>query len=502
MDGVTMDGEQSRFTLPVDSEHKATVFPIFSVAKPHMRAFHLSWLQFFSCSVSSFAGPPLLPIIRDNLNLTATSIGNAGIAAVSGAVFARLAMGAACDLVGPRVASAWITFLTAPAVYCSSMADSAISFLLVRFFTGFSLATFVSTQFWMTSMFSPPIVGRANGLASGWGDIGGGATQVIMPLVYALIVRFGVTNFTAWRIAFFIPAILQTMTAYAVMIFGQDTPDGDFLGLQKSGKKHKDNFSKVFFHGIRNNRAWLTALCYGFCFGVVLTMNNMISQYFYDRFDLKLHNAGIIAASFGLMNIFARPGGGVLSDMLGRRLGMRGRLWGWWIFQTLGGVLCILLGRAGSLGASVALMLLLSIFIQASCGLTFGVVPFVSRRAMGVISGITGSGGNIGAVLIQVIFFKGSKFSTEVGITYMGIMVIVCTLPIALIYFPQWGGMIRGPKLNYTERDYYLSEWTEEEQQQGFHKASMKFAENSMSERSRKIDSVPSPAEMATPTHV
>ncbi|GMH20728.1 hypothetical protein Nepgr_022570 [Nepenthes gracilis] len=502
MDGVTMDREQGRFALPVDSEHKATVFPIFSVAKPHMRAFHLSWLQFFSCFVSSFAAAPLLPIIRDNLNLTATSIGDAGIAAVSGAVFARLAMGAACDLVGPRVASAWITLLTAPAVYCSSIADSAMSFLLVRFFTGFSLATFVSTQFWMTSMFSPPIVGRANGLASGWGDLGGGATQLIMPLVYDLIIRFGVTNFTAWRMAFFIPAILQTMTTYAVMIFGQDTPDGNFRGLQKSGRKHRDKFSKVFFHGIRNHRAWLTALCYGYSFGVVLTMNNVISQFFYDRFDLKLYNAGVIAASFGLTNIFARPGGGVLSDILGRRFGMRGRLWGWWIFQTLGGVLCIFLGRAGSLGASVAMMLLLSIFVQASCGLTFGVVPFVSRRAMGVISGITGGGGNIGAVLIQVIFFKGSKFSTEVGITYMGIMVIVCTLPIALIYFPQWGGMIRGPKPNYTEEDYYLSEWSEEEQQQGFHETSMKFAENSRSERSRKIDSISSPTEIATATHV
>ncbi|GMH20734.1 hypothetical protein Nepgr_022576 [Nepenthes gracilis] len=93
-----------------------------------------------------------------------------------------------------------------------------------------------------------------------------------------------------------------------------------------------------------------------------------------------------------------------------------------------------------------------------------------------------GGGGNIGAVLIQVIFFKGSKFSTEMGITYMGMMAIVCTLPIALIYFPQWGGMIRGPKPNYTEQDYYLSEWTEEEQQQGFHETSMKFAENSKRE--------------------
>ncbi|GMH26097.1 hypothetical protein Nepgr_027940 [Nepenthes gracilis] len=499
MDGViTMEGER-KFTLPVDSEHKATVLPILSAAKPHMLAFHLSWIQFFSCFVSSFAAPPLLPVIRDNLNLTATDIGNAGIASVSGAVFARVAMGTACDLFGPRLASATITLLTAPAVYCSAITDSAVSFLLVRFFTGFSLATFVSTQFWMSSMFSPPVVGRANGIAAGWGNLGGGATQLIMPLVYDLIVRIGATSFTAWRIAFFIPAFFQTMAAFAVMVFGQDMPDGNFQRLEKSGDKPRDNFLKVIYHGIRNYRGWITALCYGYSFGVELTIDNIIAQYFYDRFDLKLHTAGIIAASFGLANIFSRPSGGVLSDILGKRFGIRGRLWGWWVFQTTGGVLCIALGVVGSLGASVAVMIVFSVFVQASCGLTFGIVPFVSHRSLGVISGMSGAGGNVGAVLTQVIFFNGSRYSTELGITYMGIMIIACTLPICLIYFPQWGGMFCGPQPNYTEDDYYLSEWSEEEQRKGLHEASMKFAGNSKRGGTRKVDSATSPAAAPTP---
>ncbi|KAG6553151.1 hypothetical protein Mapa_005210 [Marchantia paleacea] len=63
------------------------------------------------------------------------------------------------------------------------------------------------------------------------------------------------------------------------------------------------------------------------------------------------------------MNIFARPAGGIVSDLMARSFGMRGRLWALLIFQTIGGILCIILGITHQLTSSIVVMLIFSIFV-------------------------------------------------------------------------------------------------------------------------------------------
>jgi NNP family nitrate/nitrite transporter-like MFS transporter len=224
---------------------------------------------------------------------------------------------------------------------------------------------------------------------------------------------------------------------------------------------------------------------YGFCFGVELTMNNIVAGYLYDQFDLDLVTAGIIASCYGLMNLFARSIGGIVSDKMSVAFGMRGRLWTLWIVQTTEGILCILMALAkDSLGLTIMFMIFFSICVQASEGASYGIVPFLTRRALGVASGYIGAGGNAGSTLIMALFFTSSSIETYEGIMYMGFAIICFTILVIPVHFPMWGSMFLPGDPSCSEEDYYIRrEFTESEIKEGLAAPVQKFCDNSHQER-------------------
>ena len=90
-----------------------------------------------------------------------------------------------CDRIGPRRAYTWLLILGSLPVMGVGLAHDYTTFLLFRLAIGAIGASFVITQYHTSVMFAPNIVGTANAAAAGWGNLGGGVTQMVMPLLFA-----------------------------------------------------------------------------------------------------------------------------------------------------------------------------------------------------------------------------------------------------------------------------------------------------------------------------
>jgi len=164
---------------------------------------------------------------------------------------------------------------------------------------------------------------------------------------------------------------------------------------------------------------------------------------------------------------------------------MRGRLWVLWTTQTLEGILCIFMGLSkDNLGVTIAFMVFFSICVQASEGASYGVVPFISRRALGVVSGFIGAGGNAGATISTAAFFTKDSIETYEGLQYLGYTVIGVTALVMTIHFPMWGSMFFPASKDAMEEDYYIhAEFTPEEIKSGLAAPVQKFCNNPHGER-------------------
>ena len=203
----------------MDFKNKATKINLFSFNTPQMRAFHLTWFAFFLCFFGWFGIAPLLVIVREDLGLTKAQLGNTVIASVLITIFARLAIGWLCDRIGPRLAYTYLLILGSIPVMLIGLSQDYTQFLLFRLAIGAIGASFVITQYHTSVMFAPNVVGTANATTAGWGNLGGGVTQMVMPMILAGVMFFVSNEFLAWRLAMVIPGI-------ALLLTGRSTPSG------------------------------------------------------------------------------------------------------------------------------------------------------------------------------------------------------------------------------------------------------------------------------------
>ena len=410
--------------------HKAASIDIFSFARPHMRAFHMSWFAFFLAFFGWFGVAPMMAIVRDDLGLTKAQVGNTVIASVAATIVARLFIGWLCDRIGPRTTYAGLLIIGSVPVMCIGLATSYESFLLFRLAIGVIGASFVITQYHTSVMFAPNVVGTANATTAGWGNLGGGVTQMVMPLILAGVIGLGIGEAFGWRLAMVFPGIALLFMGIAYYRLTEDTPDGPHRLPRADAADRKGAFLEV----TRDHRVWVLFLVYGACFGVELTMHNIAALYYHDRFGLSVAAAGLIAGLFGLMNLFARTLGGVFSDRVGQRFGLKGRTIFLGIVLLMEGIALAVFSQMALLIAAVSSMLVFSLFVQMSEGATFSVVPFINRRALGVVAGIVGAGGNAGAVAAGFLF-RIESLDTERALLYLGAIVTGMSVLVLVVRF-------------------------------------------------------------------
>jgi NNP family nitrate/nitrite transporter-like MFS transporter len=399
------DKPSKELTVNPDDQ-KANEINLIQGKRPYMRAFHFSWLSFHIAFTGWFAIAPLLPYIVEDLKLTSEETEDGNIVNVAAAVFFRFLVGPLCDRFGPKRVMALLLILGSIPVGLSALVHTPLGLIIVRFFIGILGATFVPCQFWTTQMFSKNIVGSANALVGGWGNMGAGITTIFMALIAAGFVSAGLSPSLSWRVSLVIPAVLCFTVGLCDYFFTDDCPQGDWLkrGLpskptaevhvathdekktevndsDKADKVVTDTDSernvpapdtpkrdlKTFLLALKDPNVLLLMIMYACCFGVELAVDGALTLFFYKQkhFNLTKKNAGLIASLFGLMNLFSRATGGFISDYANEKMGVRGRILSQFIVLLLEGLfLFVFPYTLNSLAEAIVILILFSYFTQ------------------------------------------------------------------------------------------------------------------------------------------
>ncbi|KAF8453841.1 nitrate transporter [Terfezia claveryi] len=160
----------------------------------------------------------------------------------------------------------------------------------------------------------------------------------------------------------------------------------------------------------------LLSLPYACSFGGELAVNSILGAYYMNRFPhLTQTSSGKWAAMFGFLNVVFRPAGGMLSDVIYRYTNRSVSAKKFWLvfLGVSQGIMLLAIGllNTRSEPTMFGLVALLALFMEASNGANFAIVPHVFPQANGILSGFIGAWGNLGGVIFALLFrFNGIHY--------------------------------------------------------------------------------------------
>merc|ERR1711998_82247 len=371
-------------------------------------------------------------------------IANGGITSVGSTVFVRVALGTLLERHGPVNVQSSLLAFGGFWVAVSSQIRAPWQYYVCRFLIGCAGATFVTNQFWCSMMFAPNVVGMANATAAGWGNLGGGVTQIF--IMWALVIPMreflGFDDDLAWRSAMIVPAVMFYVVAAMIKYCCWDLPTKK--KFDPAAYKITKPSMMDYCVCLADAKVVVMIIQYGACFGTELAMNNQLATHFRVYFQMPGGQASALAGCFGLMNLFARSLGGIFSDALFARFGFRGRIWAQFLALFGEGIFLFVFANVSNdyqWYHALAALVLFSLCVQMAEGTSYGMVPSMKPEQLACVSALVGAGGNAGAVFAGFAFYKQDWDDTLTPFKLHALYVIVTALMNPAYYWPHLGGM-------------------------------------------------------------
>lgn len=449
---------------------------ILDFSQANVRTLHLTWFAFFITFVVWFSHAPLKPLIMETFDMSIAQWKALLILNVALTIPARIVIGMLVDKFGPRIVFSTLLITSGLMCLAFASAQSFEQLALLRFLLGFVGAGFVIGIRMVGEWFPARQVGLAEGVYGGWGNFGSAAAAFLLPTVAVTIFggefgwryAVGCTGLVAivygvffyWRARntpkgstyfkpkksgglevtskkdfYFYLAMNIPMYVILAVLAWKLSPSGVALLSQTAAYSLYAllvvlciyQFSQIYkvnkdmlTHGAPDhdkykfNQVAVLNWSYFVTFGSELAVVSMLPAFFLETFEgMTLAKAGMLGAAFAFMNLVARPGGGYISDKMGRRKSLSVFVIG----LSLGYFLLAQVSSTWPIGLAVLAVMICSFFVQAGEGAVFAIVPLVKRRMTGQIAGMTGAYGNVGAVTFLTIysFVDASTFFMVIG---------------------------------------------------------------------------------------
>ncbi|AJQ96247.1 NarK family nitrate/nitrite MFS transporter [Gynuella sunshinyii] len=454
---------------------------------PATRTLHYTWFAFFLTFVVWFNAAPLKPLITETFNLSNDQWKAILTLNVALTIPARIVIGILVDKFGPRVVYAILLLLTGVLCQLFAWAQNYQQLALARFLLGFAGSGFVIGIRLVGEWFPPRTVGLAQGIYGGWGNFGSAAAAWTLPtlaitlfggengwryaiaftgvlaFLYGLLFYLKIRD-TPEGATYFRPSksgglevsnkrdfwfyIIMNVPMYIILailawklspsgvgLLGHIETYGMYGILMLLFVYQFSQIVRVNWNILRGHhpaahdqykfrQVAILDWAYFVTFGSELAVVSMLPAFFMETFtDMSVTSAGLFGGLYALMNLIARPSGGLISDRLGRRRTLSFTILG----LAIGYLLMSQVNAEWPLLLTVLTVMVCSFFVQAGEGAVFAVVPLVKRRMTGQIAGMAGAYGNVGALTFLTVytFVDASTFFMIIGSSALVVYLIV-----------------------------------------------------------------------------